>query len=89
MPLQVARTHLLGAMPIIDVARSMDDHERGALMFTGRVTFCELVPMRSVPFDVVCLVGMNDGSYPRSEPRLGFDLMARATPKRSGPWPDF
>jgi len=40
------------------------------------VTFCELTPMRSVPFRVVCLLGMNDGAFPRNEARVGFDLMA-------------
>ncbi len=43
----------------------------------GRVTFCGLVPMRCVPFRVVCLVGMNEGAFPRQHPRPGFDLMAR------------
>jgi exodeoxyribonuclease V gamma subunit len=42
----------------------------------GRVTFCALVPMRSIPFPIVCLLGMNDGSVPRPRRPLGFDLMA-------------
>lgn len=37
--------------------------------------------MRSIPFKVVCLLGMNDGIYPRALPPLGFDLMS-AQPKR-------
>jgi exodeoxyribonuclease V gamma subunit len=32
--------------------------------------------MRSIPFEVVCLLGMDDGSYPRPRRPLGFDLMA-------------
>jgi exodeoxyribonuclease V gamma subunit len=43
---------------------------------TGAVTFCEMVPMRTIPFRVVCLVGLNDGSFPRARRPLGFDLMA-------------
>ena len=43
---------------------------------TGGVTFCAMVPMRSIPFDVVCLVGMNDGSFPRTRQPVSFDLMA-------------
>ena len=31
--------------------------------------------MRSIPFKVVCLLGMNDGQYPRTVPKDGFDLM--------------
>ena len=40
------------------------------------ITFCALVPMRSVPFKVVALMGMNDGQYPRQDQRPSFDLMA-------------
>jgi exodeoxyribonuclease V gamma subunit len=35
---------------------------------TGGVTFGRMVPMRLVPFKVVCLLGMNDGDFPRREP---------------------
>ncbi|WP_426417239.1 exodeoxyribonuclease V subunit gamma [Aestuariirhabdus sp. LZHN29] len=42
----------------------------------GQVNFCTLMPMRSIPFRVICLLGMNDGAYPRSLPPMGFDLMA-------------
>ncbi|WP_260259693.1 exodeoxyribonuclease V subunit gamma [Vibrio intestinalis] len=47
----------------------------------GQVNFCTLMPMRSIPFRAVCLLGMNDGVYPRSMPPEGFDLMnGRARP---------
>lgn len=42
----------------------------------GQVNFCTLMPMRSIPFAVICLLGMNDGQYPRTVAPLGFDLMA-------------
>lgn len=42
----------------------------------GAVTLCELVPMRSIPFRVVCLVGLNDGAFPRTRRPLSFDLVA-------------
>lgn len=42
----------------------------------GKITFCTLMPMRSIPFKKVCLLGMNDGLYPRSSQPEGFDLMA-------------
>ncbi len=35
------------------------------------------MPMRSIPFKVVCLLGMNDGVYPRTLAPLGFDLMSQ------------
>lgn len=43
----------------------------------GGITFCSLLPMRAVPFKIICLLGMNDGDFPRSPARFSFDLMAR------------
>ena len=50
----------------------------------GGVTFCTLLPMRAIPFDVVCLLGMNDGDYPRRSARSDFDLMALPGQARPG-----
>ena len=33
---------------------------------TGTLTVCTMVPMRSVPHRVVCLVGLDDGVFPRA-----------------------
>ena len=41
---------------------------------TGHLTFCTLMPMRSVPHRVVCLLGLDDGLFPRKAPRDGDDL---------------
>lgn len=43
----------------------------------GGVTFCAMLPMRSVPFAVVCLLGLSDGAFPRADRRVGFDLIAK------------
>ncbi|PRD64075.1 exodeoxyribonuclease V subunit gamma [Malikia granosa] len=50
----------------------------------GGVTFCSLMPMRAIPFDVVCLLGMNDGDYPRRGMRNDFDLMGLPGQHRPG-----
>ena len=50
----------------------------------GGVTFCTLMPMRAIPFEAVCLVGMNDGDYPRRTHRSDFDLMGRPGQSRPG-----
>ncbi len=42
---------------------------------TGHLTICTLVPMRSVPHRVVCLLGLDDGTFPRKAPRDGDDLL--------------
>ena len=50
----------------------------------GGVTFCTLMPMRAIPFQAVCLLGMNDGDYPRRSPRADFDLMGLPDMQRPG-----
>lgn len=42
---------------------------------TGQVTFSSMVPMRSVPFKVICMLGLNDGVFPRVTQRSSIDLM--------------
>ena len=77
VPLSVVDAELTATLSTISGRGGGFDVGSGvSSMFTGRVTFCEMVPMRSIPFAVVCLVGMNDGAYPRRDPRLGFDLMS-------------
>jgi len=42
----------------------------------GQVTFCSMLPMRSIPFKVIAVLGLNDGQFPRQRQALGFDLMS-------------
>ncbi|HRE88551.1 MAG TPA: exodeoxyribonuclease V subunit gamma, partial [Myxococcota bacterium] len=42
---------------------------------SGGLTFCTLLPMRTIPFKVVALLGMDSGTFPRAGEVLGFDLM--------------
>jgi exodeoxyribonuclease V gamma subunit len=44
---------------------------------TGGITCCAMVPMRSIPFRVICLLGMNHANFPREGAKLGFDLIER------------
>ncbi|OBK56573.1 exodeoxyribonuclease V subunit gamma [Mycobacterium kubicae] len=44
---------------------------------TGTLTVCTMVPMRSVPHRVVCLVGLDDGVFPRIGVVDGDDVLAR------------
>ncbi|MGI8413096.1 MAG: exodeoxyribonuclease V subunit gamma [Solirubrobacteraceae bacterium] len=50
-------------------------HPTRANFRTGHLTICTLVPMRSVPHRVICLLGLDDGAFPRPAPRDGDDLM--------------
>lgn len=60
-----------------DLAARLDQERISQRFLAGQINFCTLMPMRSIPFKVVCLLGMNDGVYPRTLPPLGFDLMAQ------------
>jgi len=51
---------------------------------SGGVTFCTLMPMRAVPFRVVCLLGMNDGDFPRRAQQSDFDLLVLPGMARPG-----
>lgn len=67
VPLKILADLLLG---------SLDDSSINHRFLSGRVNFATLMPMRAIPFKRICLLGMNDGDYPRSRTPLDFDLMA-------------
>ena len=64
--------------PSADVRALLAERLRGrptrANFRTGHLTVCTLVPMRAVPHRVVCLLGLDDGVFPRKAPRDGDDL---------------
>jgi exodeoxyribonuclease V gamma subunit len=57
------------------LAGLLDDPGRGGVP-GGRVTFSSMSSLRSLPYRVVCAIGMNDGVYPTSGRPLEFDLVA-------------
>ncbi len=69
-------TEELQAEVIADViTMKLEDAPNSLKFLAGKVNFCTLLPMRSVPFKVVCLLGMNDADYPRTQTPNSFDLM--------------
>jgi exodeoxyribonuclease V gamma subunit len=61
-----------------ELCRERLESERTSHQFmTGGVTFCALLPMRSIPFKVVCLVGISDQDFPRRDRASAFDLVAQ------------
>lgn len=58
------------------LSHAFDEKGVGQRFLAGQVNFCTLMPMRSIPFKVICLLGMNDADYPRFVAPIGFDLMA-------------
>lgn len=55
---------------------ALDQGSLNQRFMAGAVNFATLMPMRAIPFKRVCLLGMNDGDYPRSMTASDFDLMA-------------
>ncbi len=45
---------------------------------TGTLTVATLVPMRAVPHRVICLLGLDDGVFPREHAEDGDDVLVRA-----------
>jgi exodeoxyribonuclease V gamma subunit len=68
LPLTIVRESWLAAV---------DEPGLSQRFLGGAVNFCTLMPMRAIPFRLVCLLGMNDGDYPRVPVAMDFDLMAR------------
>ena len=50
---------------------------------TGQVTFCSMLPMRSIPFKVIAMLGLNDGEFPRVTSPFSIDLI-QSSPRRLG-----
>jgi exodeoxyribonuclease V gamma subunit len=71
-----AYSHEVGLDVIRLWLRKRLDSEGGGVGFlSGRVTFCAMLPMRSIPAKVVALLGMNDGAFPRQSRSPGFDII--------------
>jgi len=68
LPLALVR-HWLG--------ERLGNTSRRGRYFRGGVTFCGMRPMRSLPFQVICVLGLNDAAFPRRDRPAEFDLMRR------------
>lgn len=76
-----AGSHAGTVLQLSDVRALLAGHLAGrptrANFRTGGLTVCTMVPMRSVPHRVVCLVGLDDGVFPRADHIDGDDVLAR------------
>ena len=68
LPLRVVKA-------VLEEKISMGGFNRGFMK--GSVTFCSIKPLRSIPFKVVCMAGMNDDLFPRDPGSAGFDLIRK------------
>ena len=66
VPPEVVRAHFATALAEADTR---------APLLTGGVSFGRMVPMRLLPFRAICVLGMNDGDYPRRDPVAGLNQL--------------
>jgi exodeoxyribonuclease V gamma subunit len=68
-------------LPLAVVRAALEDQVEGTVFgsgfIAGGVTFCAMLPMRSIPLKIICLLGMNADAFPRDSRQPGFDLTAR------------
>lgn len=66
VPPDVVRAH---------VQTRLAEADTRAPLLTGGVSFGRMVPMRLLPFRAICVLGMNDGDYPRRDPAGGLNRL--------------
>lgn len=60
-----------------DLVSHLDQISVTQYFVSDQVNFCTLMEIQSIPFKVVCLLGMNDGAYPVILSPLGFNMIAQ------------
>ena len=55
----------------------ISEHKSSNGFLRGQLTFCSMLPMRSIPFKVIGLLGMNDGEFPKVDKSPTFDLISQ------------
>ncbi|MFT3807814.1 exodeoxyribonuclease V subunit gamma [Arenimonas sp.] len=56
--------------------QALADGDTRQPLLTGGITFARMVPMRLIPYKAICLLGMNDGEFPRRDPAGGLNRLA-------------
>lgn len=59
------------------LSKELQNCQQNIGFLAGGVTFCAMLPMRSIPFKVIALLGLSDGAFPRQSRTSSFDLIAK------------
>ena len=57
--------------------RNLNNETTSGSYLNGGITFCSFIPMRSIPFDYVAMLGLNSDLFPRKDSAIQFDLIAK------------
>ena len=60
-----------------EILSSLEQTRSTGAFFTRGVTFSSMVPVRSIPFKVIALIGLNETDFPRKPGSPDFDLLAQ------------
>ncbi|WP_234571740.1 exodeoxyribonuclease V subunit gamma [Rhodohalobacter sp. 614A] len=60
-----------------ELSSMLDRHKASGALFTNGATFSSMVPVRSIPFKIIALIGLNESTFPRKQITPDFDLMAQ------------
>ncbi|MCL7714813.1 exodeoxyribonuclease V subunit gamma [Stenotrophomonas mori] len=66
VPAEAVRAHF---------AAVLSEADTRAPLLTGGVSFGRMVPMRLLPFRVICVLGLGDGDFPRRDPAAGLSRL--------------
>ncbi|WP_043739975.1 exodeoxyribonuclease V subunit gamma [Luteimonas sp. J29] len=66
VPAEAVRAHFAAVLAEADTR---------APLLTGGVSIARMVPMRLLPFRVICVLGLNDGEFPRRDPAPGLNRL--------------
>ncbi len=59
------------------MAQKLDLNISQGNFMSGNITFCNILPMRSIPFKIVVLMGMDETAFPKKVFSPGFNLMKK------------
>jgi len=59
------------------IEQKLDQNISQGNFLSGNITFCNIMPMRSIPFKIVVLMGMDEKGFPRQAFSPGFDLIKK------------
>jgi exodeoxyribonuclease V gamma subunit len=59
----------------LSFTKQLDTVTNSSTFLSAGITFCSLIPMRSIPFKVIAMLGLGFDKFPRKDVFLSFNLM--------------
>lgn len=75
-------TSLLSTSVVLDYLSHEGEQRLSQSWLSGRISICNMVPMRLIPFKVICLLGMNENTFPRQDQSAAVNRLANTHAER-------